>query len=146
MTDIRASSIALATAAAMNLSACDRGAPPVEATRSTVSTVQPTRSPDAASTPLPVSPSGLSNSSTAQQGNDLSNSTSASGKSNMYEPSSASAPPAQGVAVGNSADHPSAASQSVSSQTSGTHPPANDGTLPKGTEGSTGARRGGGKS
>jgi hypothetical protein len=39
-----------------------------------------------------------------------------------------------------------APSESVSSQTRGTSPPPNDGTLPRGTEGSTGSRRGGGKS
>jgi len=38
-----------------------------------------------------------------------------------------------------------AASQSVSSQTRGTSPPPNRGTLPGGSEGNTGSRRGGGK-
>jgi hypothetical protein len=137
-------SITLSVALAISLAACDRvAAPGADSSRSTV---QPTRSADAASTPLPVSPSGLTNPSTAQQGNDLSNSTSASGKSNTYEPPSAGAGPTPGASATAASTEPQAASQSRSSQSLGTRPPANDGTLPNGTEGSTGSRGGAGKS
>ncbi len=54
------------------------------------------------------------------------------------------APPGGAANAANGASP--AASQTMSSQTLGTSPPPNDGTLPRGTTGSTGSRRGGGKS
>ncbi len=97
----------------------------------------------AASTPLPVSPSGSTNASTAAQGNDLSNSTRAGGSSNTYQPPSTdNAAPGAAPAASSAA---SSNGQSTSSQTLGTSVPPNDGTLPQGTTGSNGSRRGGGK-
>ncbi|MDQ6638277.1 MAG: hypothetical protein M3Z15_01240, partial [Pseudomonadota bacterium] len=84
--------------------------------------------------------------STAGTGNDLSNSTRATGSSNVYQPPSSDNPAPGGAPSASAAGAASAASQSVSSQTRGTSPPPNDGTLPRGTEGNTGSRRGGGKS
>jgi len=94
---------------------------------------------------MPVSPSGLTNASTAGTGNDLTNSTRASGSSNVYEPPSSGNPPPGGTPAGTAGAADAAASQSVTSQTRGTSPPPNDGTLPRGTEGNSGSRRGGGK-
>jgi len=88
----------------------------------------------------------MTNSSTAGTGNDLSNSTRASGNSNLYQPSSTDNPPPGGTPSAGAGSPASAASQSVSSQTRGTSPPPNDGTLPGGTEGTSGSRRSGGKS
>lgn len=95
----------------------------------------------AASTPLPVSPAGSTNASTAAQGNDLSNSTRATGNSNVYQPPSTNNPAPAASASGAASSN----AQTTSSQTLGTSVPPNDGTLPTGTTGSTGARRGGGK-
>lgn len=86
------------------------------------------------SAPLPVSPPGLTNPSTAAQGNDLTNSTAATGHSNSYQPPSTDNP-ASGAA---NASAP-AASQSVSSRTLGTSPMPNDGTVPSGVD--SGAKR-----
>ncbi len=124
-------------AVAALLGACQRrDAPGAESAGATGITVQATPSQDAASTPLPVSPSGLTNSSTAAQGNDLSNSARAGGSSNTYQPASTDNP-----APGGAASAPStAASQSVSSSTTGTQPMPNDGTTPNGTS-SGGAKR-----
>jgi hypothetical protein len=128
--------------AALLVAGCDRGAPPgAETSRSSSSTVQPTLPTGAASTPMPVSPSGQTNESTAGRGNDLSNSTRASGRSNVYEPASTDNP-ASGASATAAA---SGASQSTSSQTRGTSPTPNNGSLPGGTEGNSGSRRGGGK-
>jgi hypothetical protein len=128
--------------AAVAVAACDRGAAPgADSARTTGSTVQAPPSRGAASTPLPVAPAGLTNSSTAGKGNDLSNSTRASGGSNVYQPPSSDNPAPNPTAAAPA----SAASQSISSQTRGTSPPPNDGTLPVGTEGNSGSRRGGGK-
>ena len=138
----------LALGLACSLSACDRGTgsgTDAGSTRNIGNTSVPTTAPGAAaSTPLPVSPSGVTNPSTAGTGNDLSNSTRVSGTSNVYQPPSSDNPAPGGTpaAAGAAA---SAASQSVSSQTRGTSPPPNEGTLPKGMEGNTGSRRGGGK-
>ena len=140
---MRSSTLLLpALVAALALAACDRRAPGAESSPAAGSTVQATPSTAASSTPLPVSPSGLTNSSTASQGHDLSNSTRASGGSNVYQPPSADNPAANGAAAAAPA---SGASQSVTSQSRGTNAPPNDGTLPIGTEGNTGSRRGGGK-
>lgn len=95
---------------------------------------------------MPVAPSGLTNSSTAGTGMDLTNSTRASGSSNVYQPPSSDNPAPGGAPVGSAGRPASAASQSVTSQTRGTSQPPNSGTLPGGTEGSSGSRSGGGKS
>jgi len=92
--------------------------------------------------PTGQTPTGQTNPSTAAMGNDLSNSTRASGSSNVYQPPSADNP-ASGAAI--SASPGPAASQSTSSQTRGTSPPPSNGTLPTGTEGNSGSARGGGK-
>lgn len=137
--------LALSVALACPLAACDRGTGSgADAARTTGSTVQATAPGAAASTPMPVAPSGLTNPSTAAAGNDLSNSTRASGSSNVYQPAS-SDNPAPGGSAGTVGSAASAASQSLSSQTRGTSPPPNDGTLPKGSEGNSGSRNGGGK-
>ena len=107
--------------------------------------MQPTPPTAATSTPLPVAPSGQTNPSTAGTGNDLSNSTRASGNSNVYQPPSNDNPPPGGTPTAGAASPRATASQSVSSQTRGTSPPPNSGTLPGGSEGNTGSRRGGGK-
>ncbi len=139
---MRFPALVLLVGAAASLSSCDRAAAPGAASaQPTGSTVQPTQTNAAASTPLPVSPSGQTNSSTAGSGNDLSNSTRASGNSNVYQPASTD----NAAPNGSAASPAPAASQGVSSQTRGTSPPPNDGTLPRGTEGNTGARNGGGK-
>ena len=128
------------------MTACDRGAAPGrEAASPTGSTVLPTPPTASSSTPLPVSPSGQTNPSTAGTGNDLSNSTRASGRSNVYQPPSTDNPPPGGTPTAGAGSPASAASQSVTSQTRGTSPPPNSGTLPGGSEGNTGSRRGGGK-
>ena len=118
----------------------------MQSTPATGSTVQATPPAAASSTPLPVSPAGLTNPSTAATGNDLSNSTRASGSSNVYQPPSSDNPAPGGTATAGAGSPASAASQSVTSQTRGTSPAPNSGTLPGGTEGNTGTRRGGGKS
>jgi len=93
---------------------------------------------DDASAPGTATPTSAASTPT-----DLSNSTRATGSSNTYQPpSSDNAAPAALAASGAA----SATGQSTSSQTLGTSVPPNDGTLPSGTTGSTGARRGGGKS
>ena len=128
--------------AAASLSSCDRvSTPGAQSAQQTGTTVQPMSAMTAASTPMPVAPSGQTNSSTAGLGNDLSNSTRASGGSNLYQPPSTDNAPSGGTA----ASPAPAARQGVSSQTRGTSPPPNDGTLPGGTEGNTGSRSGGGK-
>jgi hypothetical protein len=140
---MRSRVLALSILTALGVAGCDRGPSPAsDASRTPGSTVQPTPSTAAASTPMPVSPSGLTNPSTAAMGNDLSNSTRASGSSNVYQPPSADNP-ASGAAI--SASPAPAASQSTSSQTRGTSPPPSSGTLPSGTEGNSGSARGGGK-
>ncbi len=101
--------------------------------------------PPGASSSLPVPVSGQTNPSTSAKGNDLSNSTRASGNSNVYQPPSGDNPPPGGTPTAGANSAASAASQRVSSQTRGTSPPPNSGTLPGGTEGNTGSRRGGGK-
>ena len=110
-------------AIALVLAGCDRAAAPAaDTTQSRGSTVQPSSAQAGASTPLPVAPAGLTNGSTASQGNDLTNSTSASGRSNMYQPPSNNNPsPSPELATGGSAS--AAASQTVSSQTRGTSQP-----------------------
>ncbi len=71
-------------AAAVALSSCNRTASPVaESAQSTGGTVQPTASPAVVSTPMPAAPTGITNSSTANRGNDLSNATRASGGSTV---------------------------------------------------------------
>jgi hypothetical protein len=141
-----ASPALFAVAVACALAACDRGTGSgADSARTTGSTVQATPAGATASTPMPVSPSGLTNSSTAATGNDLSNSTRASGTSNVYQPPSSDNPPPGGAAAGTAGAASSAASQSVSSQTRGTSLPPNDGTLPGGNEGNSGSRSGGGK-
>ena len=128
------------------LAACDRGASGSrDAGPMTGSTVQATPPTASSSTPLPVSPSGQTNPSTAGTGNDLSNSTRASGSSNVYQPPSSDNPPPGGTSSAGADSAASAPNQSVTSQTRGTSPPPNSGTLPGGTEGNTGTRRGGGK-
>ncbi|HEV7574561.1 MAG TPA: hypothetical protein VGO85_00835 [Caldimonas sp.] len=136
--------VAVATLA---LVGCNRSAAPgADSTQATGSTVQATPPGAASSTPLPVSPAGLTNSSTASKGSDLSNSTSATGSSNTYQPPSSDNPAPAATAAASAGNSASAARASVSSQTRGTSPPPNDGTLPRGTEGSTGSRGGAGKS
>jgi len=140
---MRISTLVLPLLTALAVIGCDRGpAPTSDASRATGSTVQPPLPTGAASTPMPVSPGGQTNPSTAAMGNDLSNSTRASGSSNVYQPPSADNP-ASGAAI--SASPGPAASQSTSSQTRGTSPPPSNGTLPTGTEGNSGSARGGGK-
>ena len=147
----------VATAAMLAVAGCDRGGDAARNAGSTSATLaQPAPPTPSASTPMPVSPSGTTNASTAAQGTDLSNSTRATGNSNTYQPPSGDnpAPGASGASVrgaGSAASGiPGAASsstgQTTSSQTLGTSPQPNDGTLPGGTTGSTGSRRGGGKS
>ena len=154
---LRALSLSLvATAAMLAVAGCDRGGDGARNAGSTSATLaQPAPPAPSASTPMPVSPSGTTNASTAAQGTDLSNSTRATGNSNTYQPPSGDnpAPGATGASVrgaGSAASGvPGAASstgQTTSSQTLGTSVPPNDGTLPGGTTGSTGSRRGGGKS
>jgi len=131
---------------ALAVAACDRGpASGSDASRPTGSTVQPPLPTGAASMPVSPTgqtPTGQTNPSTAAMGNDLSNSTRASGSSNVYQPPSADNP-ASGAAI--SASPGPAASQSTSSQTRGTSPPPSNGTLPTGTEGNSGSARGGDK-
>ncbi|MEO5845591.1 MAG: hypothetical protein ABIQ33_12210 [Caldimonas sp.] len=132
---------------ALALAGCDRGAAPgADSARSTGSTVQPTPPTASASTPLPVSPAGLTNSSTASAGNDLSNSTRASGNSNVYQPPSGDNPAPGAAVTAGAGSSASSAGQSTSSQTLGTSPRPGDGPLPKGAEGSTASRGGAGKS
>src|SRR4051812_46580497 len=86
MAPLRALSIPLLTAAAL-VSGCNRGSAPggADAGQATRSAAQP-----AAATPSASSPSlGTTNASTAAEGSDLSNSTAATGKSNVYQPASA---------------------------------------------------------
>jgi len=129
---------------ALALAACDRGTPSgAAAAPATPSMAQ--ANPPGASSSLPVPVSGQTNPSTSAKGNDLSNSTRASGNSNVYQPASSDNPPPGGTPTAGANSAASAASQSVSSQTRGTSPPPNSGTLPGGTEGNTGSRRGGGK-
>ena len=92
--------------------------------------------------PLPVRPAGLTNASKKAKAIDRTNSTSASGDSRLPEPPSAGHPPPGGRPAGTANDPASAPAQSVSSQSKGTNPPADDGSLPTGTTGST--NRGGG--
>jgi hypothetical protein len=144
MTPLRTLSTAALVAAAL-AAGCDRGTPAASNTgfrQPGGSAVQPAPATAAASTQLPVSPSGSTNASTAAQGSDLSNSTRATGNSNVYQPPSGdnAAPAAASGAATTSTG------QATSSQTLGTSVPPNDGTLPGGTTGSTGSRRGGGKS
>jgi hypothetical protein len=143
----RRSTSSLATAiglAALALAACDRGTPSgADTAPATPSTAR--ADPPAASPSMPVPVSGQTNPSTAGKGDDLSNSTRASGNSNVYQPPSSDNPPPGGTPTAGANSPASAASQSVSSQTRGTSPPPNSGTLPGGTEGNTGSRRGGGK-
>ena len=157
MTRFRNGSAPLLVAATLAVAACDRGPPArgADSAQTTGSTVQPAPATPSASTPMPVSPSGSTNASTAAQGSDLSNSTRATGTSNVYQPPSSDNPApgaaaASATAGGTSADavagSASASRQTTSSQTRGTSVPPNDGTLPGGTTGSTGSRRGGGKS
>jgi hypothetical protein len=88
----------------------------------------------------------MTNPSTAGTGNDLSNSTRASGTTNVYQPPSSDNPaPGNAANAGNAGNAASGPNQSTSSQTRGTSPMPNDGTLPGGTEGNSGSRRGGGK-
>jgi hypothetical protein len=56
------------------------------------------------------------------------------------------APRAASIAASAQGMASAASNGTPSSRTLGTSPPPNDGTLPSGTEGSTGSRRGGGKS
>ena len=141
---MRTSNIGLFLFAALAVGGCDRASAPASgnATSNTGSTVQATPPGAAGAASTPVVPAGLTNPSTAATGNDLSNSTRASGRSNVYQPPSADNP-APGAATAASPEP--AASQGVSSQTRGTSPPPPDGTLPGGTEGNSGSRRGGGK-
>jgi hypothetical protein len=142
---------AFAVVAALSLAACDRTpSQGAESARDTGTTVQPPTA--SASTPMPVSPSGTTNSSTAARGADLTNSTRASGDSNVYQPPSSDNPPPGGgaatagsAATGATSSTGSGTGQSTTSETRGTSVPPNDGTLPGGTTGTSGSRRGGGK-
>ena len=131
MNSLRIGSFSLVVVAVLAVAACDRGTPPraADSTQPIGGTVQPAPATASASTPLPVSPSGSTNASTAAQGSDLSNTTRATGTTNVYQPGTASS-----------------SGQATSSETRGTSVPPNDGTLPGGTTGSTGSRSGGGKS
>jgi hypothetical protein len=137
---------ALTLCAALALAACDRAAAPgAESARDTGTTVQAAPPAATASTPMPVAPSGMTNSSTAGRADDLSNSTRASGSTNVYQPPSGDNPAPGGTPSGTAADPASAASQSVTSQSRGTSPPPNSGTLPGGVTGNSGSGGGGGK-
>jgi hypothetical protein len=149
---------AVLAAATLALAGCDRGsssaADTTRAPGATTSSGQtpPTTTADVGSAGAPASaaasapPSGMTNPSTAAQGTDLSNSTRATGNSNVYQPPSTDNPAPVQASAGVASGAASATGQSTSSQTLGTSPPPNDGTLPGGTTGSTGSRRGGGKS
>jgi hypothetical protein len=161
--------LSLIAAAALAATACDRPGSPAttpgngpgsdarsptsqgttatgaDSARGSDSTVQAPLPAGGASTPMPVSPNGATNASTASKGNDLTNSTRASGNTNVYQPPSADNPAPSGLTTGSADPAASAPNQSTTSQTRGTSPMPNSGTLPGGTEGNTGSRRGGGK-
>ena len=141
---MRTSHTALFVLTALAVAGCDRASTPPsgDAARTTGSTVLATPPGTAGAASTPVVPAGLTNPSTAAMGNDLSSSTRASGRSNVYQPPSTDNP-ASGAATAASPEP--AANQGVTSQTRGTSPPPSDGTLPNGTEGNSGSRRGGGK-
>jgi hypothetical protein len=114
----------LAVAAALVIAGCNRTTPPSPASAQASDSTAPGSANGAASTPMPVSPTGLTNASTANQGNDLSNSTGASGRSNLYQPPSSDNPPPAGPLASGAGSPSAAASQSVSSQSRGTTPPS----------------------
>ena len=126
MTSIHTIPAALALATTLAITGCNRTAPSAtDAGQTTGSTVQAAPPGDAASTPMPVGPAGLSNESTARQGNDLTNSTRATGGSNVYQSPSTDNPAPGNPGLAAAGSPSSAASQSLSSQSRGTSLPSN---------------------
>ncbi len=126
--------VSLAVAA---LSACSREPAGAESARGGNATVGTAAPANTASTPMPVSPQGLTNSSTAANAQDLTNSTSARGNTNLPQPPSADNP-ASGPGVGGTGSPMGTPSQTTTSQSLGTNPGAASSTAPSGVTGGSG--------
>jgi hypothetical protein len=140
----RRPTLLLAATALVALAGCSREPAGAESARGGNATVGAAPASATASTPMPVSPQGLTNSSTAAQSQDLTNSTSARGNTNLPQPPSADNP-ASGPGVAGTGSPAPTPNQTTSSQTLGTNPGAASSTAPSGTTGNSGTKSGGGK-